>query len=257
MADVRTNVLYFGDNLDILRKHIPDESIDLIYLDPPFNSKRDYNILFKENGGLESEAQIQAFTDTWHWTEPVERTYFDIIQKAPDKVSRLIDALHGVIGQNDVMAYLVMMTIRLVELHRVLNPTGSLFLHCDPTMSHYIKIVLDQIFQPANFRNEIIWKRTTSHGDWKQGAQHFGRVHDVILFYTKGDNYTWNTQFIPFSQNQIEQQYNKVDTEGRKYRLVTPTAKKPGGNTSYEWKGVKPPAGRFWAYRTTIHKVLS
>jgi site-specific DNA-methyltransferase (adenine-specific) len=248
MTEVKTNILYFGDNLDILRKHIPNESIDLIYLDPPFNSKRDYNILFKENGGLESEAQIQAFTDTWHWTKPVERAYYDIVQKAPNKVSRLIDALHGVIGQNDVMAYLVMMTIRLVELHRVLKPTGSLYLHCDPTMSHYIKIVLDQIFQPANFRNEIVWKRTTSHGDWKQGAKHFGRVQDVILFYTKDNNYTWNTQFVPFSQEQVEQQYNKVDIDGRKYRLVTPTAKKPGGDTSYKWKGVKPPTGRFWAY---------
>jgi DNA modification methylase len=248
MAESKTNVLYFGDNLEILRKYIPDNSIDLIYLDPPFNSKKDYNILFKENGGVESEAQIKAFTDTWHWTQIAENTYHEIVTKGPLKVGKLIGALHDSIGNNDVMAYLVMMTIRLVELHRVLKPTGSLYLHCDPTASHYLKLVLDQIFGPANFRNEIVWKRTTSHGDWKQGAKHFGRVHDHLLFYSKTNNPIWNPQFVPFSPEQIDQQYYKVDENGRSYRLVTPTAKKPGGDTSYEWRGVRPPKGRYWAY---------
>ena len=255
---MKTNVLYFGDNLEILRNHeyFPDECIDLIYLDPPFNSKKDYNILFKENGGVESEAQIKAFTDTWSWTPSVERAYRDFILHAPLKLSKLIQGMvdgeekegGGWIGRNDVTAYLVMMTPRLQEMHRMLKNTGSLYLHCDPTASHYLKLVLDQIFGSANFRNEIVWRRTTSHGDWKQGAKHFGRVHDHILFYSKTNNPSWNPQFVPFSSEQIAQQYYKVDENGRSYRLVTPTAKKPGGDTSYEWRGVRPPKGRYWAY---------
>jgi len=247
---MKTNVLYFGDNLEILRnrEYFPDNSIDLIYLDPPFNSKKDYNILFKENGGVESEAQIKAFTDTWEWGPTAQNTYHDVVVNGPLKVGKLIGALHDAVGSNDVMAYLVMMTARLIELHRVLKTTGSLYLHCDPTASHYLKLVLDQIFGPANFRNEIVWRRTTSHGDWKQGAKHFGRVHDHLLFYSKTGNPTWNPQFIPFSSEQITQQYYKVDENGRSYRLVTPTAKKPGGDTSYEWRGVRPPKGRYWAY---------
>jgi DNA modification methylase len=247
---METNVLYYGDNLKILRNrdYFPNECIDLIYLDPPFNSKKNYNVLFKDTGGIESEAQIKAFDDTWHWTQTAQDTYIDIVENGPPNVGKLISALHDAIGNNDVMAYLVMMTARLIELHRVLKPTGSLYLHCDPTASHYLKIVLDQIFGPTNFRNEIVWKRTTSHGDWKQGAKHFGRIHDSILFYGKKENSIWNTQFLQFSDDQIRQQYNKIDSDGRRYRLVTPTAKKPGGDTEYEWKGVKPPKGRYWAY---------
>src|SRR4030042_1677045 len=141
---MKTNVLYYGDNLEILRNrdYFPDECIDLIYLDPPFNSKKDYNILFKENGGVESEAQIQAFTDSWHWTQAAQDTYQDIIINGPLKVGKLIGALNDTLGHNDVMAYLVMMTARLTEMHRVLKPTGSLYLTCDPTASHYLKLVL-------------------------------------------------------------------------------------------------------------------
>jgi site-specific DNA-methyltransferase (adenine-specific) len=184
---MKTNVLYFGDNLEILRnrEYFPDECIDLIYLDPPFNSKKDYNILFKENGGVESEAQIKAFTDTWHWTQMAEDTYHDIVTKGPLNVGKLIGALHDAIGGNDVMAYLAMMTARLIELHRVLKPTGSLYLHCDPTASHYLKLVLDQIFGPANFRNEIVW-HFGGRGA-KAISNQFSRNSNTILFYTKGD----------------------------------------------------------------------
>lgn len=180
---MKTNVLYFGDNLEILRnrEYFPDECVDLIYLDPPFNSKKDYNILFKENGGVDSEAQIKAFTDTWHWTQTAADTYHDIVGNGPLKVGKLIGALHDAIGGNDVMAYLVMMTARLVELHRVLKPTGSLYLHCDPTASHYLKLVLDQIFRPANFQNEIVW----FYRRWTAESQRFQRMHDVLLFYCK------------------------------------------------------------------------
>ena len=236
MAELKTNVLYFGDNLDILRKYIPDKSIDLIYLDPPFNSKRDYNILYKENGGLESEAQIKAFKDTWHWTEAVERTYYDIVQKGPQKVSSLIDSLHSAIGQNDVMAYLVMMTIRLVELHRKLKPTGSLYLHCDPTASHYLKIVLDQIFGPTNFRNEIAWKRFSGHGNVYHS---YARVKDILLFYTKSNEWKWNQGYVPLSEQYIESFFQYVEPEtGRRYRLqnvLNPNKNRP--NLTYEWNG--------------------
>lgn len=246
-----TNVLYYGDNLEILRKYIPDESIDLIYLDPPFNSKATYNVLFREPTGAPSQAQISAFEDTWHWGLESERALQEIVTSpiASAPVKEFMSVLPKLVGKRtDMMAYLTMMCIRLLELKRVLRDTGSVYLHCDATASHYLKLLMDTIFGVANLRNEIIWKRTTSHGDWKQGAKQLGRIHDSILFYAKGADNTWNTPFVPFSAEQIEKQYYKVDAEGRHYRLVTPTAKKPGGDTSYEWKGVRPPKGRYWAY---------
>jgi len=233
---MKTNVLYFGDNLEILRnrEYFPDECIDLIYLDPPFNSKKDYNVLFKENGGVESEAQIKAFTDTWHWTQAAENTYHDIVVNGPLKVGKLIGALHDAIGHNDVMAYLVMMTARLVELHRVLKPTGSLYLHCDPTASHYLKLVLDQIFGPANFRSEITWKRFSSHGNVYRS---YGRVHDILFFYTKSDKWTWNQTYRPLSEKYIGSFFLHVEPEtGRRYRLqnvLNPNKDRP--NLTYEW----------------------
>ena len=221
---METNVLYYGDNLEILRKYIPDNSIDLIYLDPPFNSKKDYNILFKENGGVESEAQIKAFTDTWHWTQTAANTLRDIEMDAPEKVSRLIRALYDAIGGNDVMAYLVMMTIRLVELHRVLKPTGSLYLHCDPTASHYLKLVLDQIFGTTNFRNEIVWcyeGRELSKTRWN-------RKHDTIFLYTKGKKWTFNWQTVmeALRQSSREALARYEDEQGKKFIL---RYKKGGG----------------------------
>src|SRR5260370_15842362 len=183
---ITENTLYYGDNLIILREHIPSESVDLIYLDPPFNSSRNYNVLFKDESGTESEAQIEAFEDTWHWNPTAEQTYRDLIIETPNHISEMVEALHKFIGTNQMMAYLVMMAARLVELHRVLKRTGSLYLHCDPTASHYLKIILDTIFGADQFRNEIIWKRTSAHSDTRQGnVVHMGRVHDVILFYTK------------------------------------------------------------------------
>jgi site-specific DNA-methyltransferase (adenine-specific) len=232
MDTPKTNVLYYGDNLEILRKYIPENSIDLIYLDPPFNSKKDYNILFKENGGVESEAQIKAFTDTWHWTQAAENTYHDIVTNGPLKVGRLIGALHDAIGNNDVMAYLVMMTTRLVELHRVLKPTGSLYLHCDPTASHYLKLVLDQIFRPVNFRNEIVWQRYGSHNDPKR----FGRVTDYIIFYSKTQSYSFNPIRTQYSEKHLSTRFKYSDPDGRKFWPNTCLA--PGGRgPRYEWKG--------------------
>ena len=237
MDTLKTNVLYYGDNLEILRKYIPDNSIDLVYLDPPFNSKKDYNILFKENGGVESEAQIKAFTDTWHWTQTAENTYHDIVTNGPLKVGRLIGALHDAIGQNDVMAYLVMMTARLIELHRVLKPTGSLYFHCDPTASHYIKLVLDQIFGPANFRNEIVWRRTSAKG---LAFTRFPSNHDIILRYSKSGKWSWNPQYKEHTPEYVNNFYRYVEpSTGRRYsldNLVNPNKNRP--HLTYEFLGV-------------------
>lgn len=177
-----TNTLFYGDNLPILREHIPDEAVDLVYLDPPFNSNRSYNVLFKDESGHEADAQIAAFEDSWHWNQTAEHTYENLVEEGPERVSAMIGALHGFIGANQMMAYLVMMAARLVELHRVLKPTGSLYLHCDPTASHYLKIILDTIFGAQNFRNEIVWKRQTAHSD---ARTKFSDVSDALLFYAK------------------------------------------------------------------------
>lgn len=185
---MQTNVLYYGDNLEILRKYIRDDSIDLIYLDPPFSSRKDYNIIFKEAVGELSAAQIKAFSDTWHWDKAAEDTFQDIVLHAPPKVAKLIDAIVGGLGRNDFTAYLVMMTVRLVELHRVLEKTGSLYLHCDPTASHYLKMVLDQVFGVKNFRNEIIW----SHQVLGTGKKGFPKQHETLFRYTKSDTFTFN-----------------------------------------------------------------
>ena len=232
---ITENTLFYGDNLPILHEYIADESIDLIYLDPPFNSKRTYNVLFKDESGLESEAQIAAFDDTWHWNRAAEETYHELVTQAPDHVSRMIAALREFIGTNQMMAYLVMMTIRLVELHRVLKSTGSLYLHCDPTASHYLKIILDTTFGPANFRNEVIWKRSTAHSD----SGTCGNTHDVILFYTKSSKLIWNKQYQPYDETYVQSHYRRVSEDGRRYRTDNLTAYGlSGGGYTYEWNGV-------------------
>jgi len=233
-----SNTLYYGDNLTILRDYIRDESVDLIYLDPPFNSNRSYNVLFKEETGAESQAQMTAFEDTWHWDTETERIYTELVtgqSRTPTSavVSEMIAALRSFIGPNQMMAYLVMMTVRLVELHRVLKPTGSLYLHCDPTASHYLKIILDTIFGAANFRNEIIWKRTTGHSD----ATRYGSVHDVIFFYSKTDEFTWNKVFIEYDE-EYKARFRRTDLDGRRWTDDNLTAKGlSGGGYTYEYKG--------------------
>ena len=215
VSDLETGVLFYGDNLSILREYVPDESVDLVYLDPPFNSNRNYNVLFKDESGRHSEAQIEAFEDTWHWGETAEQTYYQLWTQAPDEVSRAVVALRQLIGTNQVTAYLVMMAARLVELHRVLKPTGSIYLHCDPTSSHYLKVVMDAIFGPTNFRNEIVWKRFNFHAD----ANRFGKVTDRVLFYTKGSEYTFDPIRVPYSEKYVESKFTHVDPDGRRYRL--------------------------------------
>ncbi len=215
---ITVNTLFYGDNLAVLREYLPDESIDLIYLDPPFNSSRTYNVLFKDESGFDSDAQITAFEDTWHWGETAERTYHELVTQGAEQVSTAIGALRQLIGTNQMMAYLVMMAARLVELHRVLKPTGSLYLHCDPTASHYLKVVLDAIFGARNIRNEITWRRTFAHGNV---GRNYGSIADVIFWYTKSEEYTWNQLFIPLTEEEIEQKYPYRDPDGRRWQSVT------------------------------------
>jgi len=204
--------LYFGDNLHILREHIRDESVDLVYLDPPFNSKRDYNLLFKTPKGLNSDAQITAFEDSWHWGIQAESEYAEILHQSNTEVAGMIEALRRFLGESDMLAYLAMMANRLIELHRVLKPTGSLYLHCDPTASHYLKIVLDSVFGALNFRSEIIWKRTTAHSNVYRA---YGDITDTILFYSKTSQYVWNQVY---RQVDAEIAFPNVDSEGRRWR---------------------------------------
>ncbi len=240
MADAPFNTLFYGDNLDILRDrdYFPNACVDLIYLDPPFNSARSYNVLFKDESGRDSDAQITAFDDTWHWGEAAERTYDELITGAPERVSAAIGALRQMIGANQMMAYLVMMTARLIELHRVLKPTGSLYLHCDPTASHYLKIVLDTIFGPENFRNEIVWKRTTTHSD----AKRWSPVSDTLLYYAKTSDFVWNPLFAEHDEEYVASKYRLDDGDGRGlYTLDNMTSPNPRPNLTYEWKGFAPP----------------
>ncbi|MBV9657023.1 MAG: restriction endonuclease [Verrucomicrobia bacterium] len=238
------NHLYYGDNLHVLREHLATESVDLIYLDPPFNSKRDYNLLFKAPSGQQSEAQITAFEDSWHWGEQAEREFDEIIKGHNTDLAQLMHALRSFLGQNDMMAYLTMMANRLVELHRVLKPTGSLYLHCDPTASHYLKIVLDGVFGKENFRNEITWKRRVGMSSAVHESNRFGIITDTILFYAKSDEALFHPQYNRDSsdyQEYIRERFTMVDKDGRRYQatsLVNP-AYRP--NLIYEYKGYKPP----------------
>jgi len=238
-----TNTLFYGDNLPILREHIPNESVDLIYLDPPFNSNRSYNVLFKDEGGKDAQSQIVAFDDTWHWGDSAEALYDELVTDINGRVGRMIEALRATIGENQMMAYLVMMAARLVELHRVLKPTGSLYLHCDPTASHYLKIVMDTIFGPQNFRTEVVWKRTNVHSDSKT----WSNVSDSIFFYSKAGNFTWNPIYAPHSEEHLKSKYRSADADGRLYTLDNMTSPNPRPNMMYEWKGhASPPNG--WRY---------
>ena len=236
MADDWQNKLYFGDNLEILRQHIADESVDLIYLDPPFNSNATYNVLFRERSGEDSAAQITAFDDTWRWSIESEFAYRDVVSNGPQKLGSLLTAMREFLGQNDMMAYLTMMAQRLAELHRVLKPSGSIYLHCDPTASHYLKLMMDAVFDAGNFRSEIIWRRINAKGLAFKG---FPRNNDVLLYYAKNTRFTWNRSFRPYDPEYVEKFYRHIDPETkRRYRLSdlsNPNRNRP--NLTYEWNG--------------------
>lgn len=243
---VSTNHLFYGDNLEILRKHIPDGSIDLIYLDPPFNSRADYNLLFKSPTGEQSEAQIGAFEDTFHWDAAAERAFDEVMESGNTDCAELLRAMRAFLKENDMMAYLCMMAVRLLELHRVLKDTGSLYLHCDPTASHYIKALLDSIFGPRNYRNEIIWKRKAGRGETSNAAVRFGVSHDVIFFYVKSKAAQFHRQYRTNNPKYIASKFVHKDPDGRVYRLDNLTSPSFRKNLVYHYKGYEPPA-KGWA----------
>jgi site-specific DNA-methyltransferase (adenine-specific) len=239
--------LYFGDNLQVLRESINSESVDLVYLDPPFNSNADYNVIFggRKSGDAPPQAQITAFEDTWHWSDESARTLQALYDVNGD-LAELLDLLVRRLGHNDLSAYLVMMAIRLVELHRVLKLTGSLYLHCDPTASHYLKIILDAIFGIQNYRNEITWKRTSAHSS----AKRYGCVHDIILFYSKSSKFLWNQQHTEFTEEYVNTFFDSVDEQGKRYKRMDLTgAGVSAGESGKTWRGIDVTAkGRHWAY---------
>ncbi|MDT8279070.1 MAG: DNA methyltransferase [Erythrobacter sp.] len=243
-----SNTLYFGDNLHVLREHIADESVDLVYLDPPFNSNANYNILFKSPEGADSDAQIEAFEDTWHWNDNAEQAFDDVMRSGNSDAFELLRAMRAFLGDNDMMAYLAMMAVRLIELHRVLKPTGSLYLHCDPTASHYLKLLLDGVFGPTNFKNEITWRRYSRPKGSQFDARRFGRSTDIILFYAKSEDayFDLNAVRVPLEEDEIAKRYNLTDENGR--YCSGPILRSEGmgvrPNLVYEYKGFTPgPAG--------------
>lgn len=243
---ITENTLFYGDNLPILREHIPTESVDLIYLDPPFNSSRSYNVLFKDESGHQSESQLVAFDDTWHWGQQAQDTFTDLQTNSAPEVGRMVTALHEFIGGNQMMAYLVMMAARLVELHRVLKPTGSLYLHCDPTASHYLKVVLDTIFGVEHFVNEITWKRTTAHSSSKKYAP----IHDTLLYYSKSKRVTWNDPRSEYEEEYLDKYYHFDDGDGRLYwRADLCAAGIRKGRSGMPWRGIDPTTkGMHWKF---------
>jgi len=238
------NRLYYGDNLAVLRQHVEDESVDLIYLDPPFKSDQDYNVLFAEQSGARSAAQIRAFQDTWRWDQAAAAAYQEVVERG-GRVSLVMQGFRQAIGENDMLAYLAMMAPRLVELHRVLKPTGSIYLHCDPTASHYLKLLMDAVFSAANFRNEIAWRRTSGRKSGKQ----FGRVHDTLLFYTKGPEAVWNPPVVPHELDSLRGHDIMYDDDGTPFRVSDLSGAGAGPPRRFGERGeIAPPSGRHWQY---------
>jgi adenine specific DNA methylase Mod len=245
------NQLYYGDNLNVLRDHIKDETVDLIYLDPPFNSRADYNVLFAEKDGTRSSSQITAFEDTWEWNIDAEHAYQSVVEGG-GQVSDAMRAFRTFLGHSDMMAYLAMMAPRLIELKRVLKPTGSIYLHCDPTASHYLKMLMDGIFGAINFRNEIVWKRTSAHND---ASRQFGDQSDSLLFYAKSDSPTFNRVYVPYSESYIKSHYSTADPDGRRYTTRDLRSPSPRPNLTYDYKGYKPHANGWSVSRELMEKL--
>jgi site-specific DNA-methyltransferase (adenine-specific) len=240
------NMLYYGDNLEILRRYVKDETIDLVYLDPPFKSQQDYNVLFAERNGSQSASQIRAFEDTWQWDQAAAVAYEDVVTGG-GKIAQAMEALRTLLGPTDMLAYLSMMAPRLMELRRVIKPTGSIYLHCDSTASHYLKLLMDAVFGPDQFRNEIIWRRTGAHGSKRS----YGPVHDTILFYSKTNDYFFNSVKRPYMKGHVESRYSE-DEKGRMKFTSGGNVLTGAGMTSGEsgklWHGFNPSSkNRHWA----------
>jgi DNA modification methylase len=245
--------LFFGDNLDVLANYVADESVDLVYLDPPFNSQRSYNAIFKHHDGTPAAAQIKAFDDTWRWNLESEITFRRIVEMG-GPVSRVLRAFRDTLDTSDMLAYLTMMAPRLLELHRVLKDTGSLYLHCDPTASHYLKVLLDAIFLPTNFRSEVIWKRTHAHS----GGNRFGPVHDVVLLYAKSPGSVCTPARVPYSQEYVDSKFKNADPDGRRYRSTILTGSGTrNGDSGKPWRGIDPnKTHRHWAVPGYLRPLL-
>jgi len=246
-----TNMLYFGDNLPVLRERIQDNSVDLVYLDPPFNSAATYNIFFKSPAHQASEAQTQAFIDSWEWGPAADDALRDILRSA-SPCRGLIDALHKFLGQSDLMAYLAMMTVRLIELKRVMKPTASMYLHCDPTTGHYLKIILDALFGGGRFRSEIVWRRSNAHN---KISKQYGPIHDTILFYTKGNRFYFSPDRTPYTQQYIENEFTHSD-DGGPFAVNNLTApEKRFGDSGQPWRDYDPSKrNRHWAIPAGLRK---
>lgn len=245
MARTRTRSLVADDNLEALAS-LAFGSAELIYLDPPFNSGRTYDAIVAPRGAGRRH-RSGAFDDQWMWSSETEAAFQEVGEWLPSAAVSMVGDLAKSLRQSDLAAYLVMMASRLGAAHRLLSETGSLYLHCDPAASHYLKLILDQLFGPENFRNEIIWKRTHAHSS----SRRYGPVHDVILFFSKSQKYTWNPVFSEYQASYIEKHFTHTDEHGR-YQLITCTA--PGDRTGtrahYSWRGQYPPPGRHWAWKT-------
>jgi len=237
------NHLYYGDNLDVLRRHVADQSVDLVYLDPPFNSNASYNVLFAERDGTQAASQIKAFEDTWRWDEGAARAYQEVVERG-GRISQAMQAFRTLLGESDMLAYLAMMAPRLVELRRVLKSTGSLYLHCDSAAGHYLKLLLDAIFGPTHFRNEIIWKRRPGMSSAVHSSNRFGVCTDSILFYAKSSETPFRPQYNkddPDYTRYVEKSFTKVDEDGRRFQATSLTNPAYRPNLIYEYKGYKPP----------------
>jgi site-specific DNA-methyltransferase (adenine-specific) len=243
------NVLYHGDNLPVLRRYPADESVDLVYLDPPFKSGQNYHFLFKEHSGARAASPVRAFADTWVWDRDAEAAYAELAE-AGGRASEVMRAFRAFLGTSPMMAYLAMMAPRLAELHRVLRPSGSLYLHCDPSAGHYLKVLLDAVFGPQNFRNEIVWRRTGTHND----ARRFASVHDCILYYGRSRAVTWNPQYLPHREKYLKGHY-RPDENGRLYRLdniIRSASLGPCPGLVYEYRGYTPEK---WGWRVNRPKL--
>lgn len=260
MRSLGGNELKYGDNLTLMQD-MASASVDLIYLDPPFNSQRNYNLIYRNLTGAPVPEQEEAFCDAWEMDaekEEMLRQTPEFMRKhdVSDDVANFWDLWMRALRttQPRLLAYLLYMSWRLVEMRRILKPTGSLYLHCDPTASHYIKVILDGLFGHQNFQSEIIWKRTSAHSS----AKRYGPVHDVILFYSKGKTFTWNPTFMPYDQTYLDEFYTHVDPDGRRWRRSDLTgAGTRNGETGDAWRGIDVTAkGRHWAHPPTVLEAM-
>jgi site-specific DNA-methyltransferase (adenine-specific) len=232
---MQPNTLYFGDNLPVLRAHFPDECVDLLYLDPPFNSKRNFNMVFSDIAGAGDTAQLKAFGDTWTFAGAVA-DYNEVTESGWPE-GQQVEIWRRIFGESPLVAYLSIMALRLRELHRVLKPAGTLYLHCDETAGPYLKILLDCIFGPDHFKTEVIWQRTNVHSD----SRHWSDVRDGIYCYTKSGSYTWNPQHVGYDETYVASKYHHMDADGRRYQLDNMTSPNRRPNMIYEWMGYPSP----------------